>query len=80
MEDLEDLLGAADWKRVCLSAQKSYKSEQIEQINNDKKKIWRIWKDLENFSAKPTEKSVPHNSHPNPTLTGGPPDNTQLYV
>ena len=31
-------LGAADWKRVCLTAQKSSKSEQIEQIDNDKKK------------------------------------------
>ena len=31
-------------------------------------------------SAQPTGKECPHNSHPNPTLTGGPPDNTQLYV
>ena len=33
-------LGKADWKRVCLAAQKSYKSEQIEQISNDEKKVF----------------------------------------
>ena len=47
-KDLEDLerfgkfLGAADWKRVCLTAQKSYKSEQIEQINVDEKRFGRF--------------------------------------
>ena len=51
---------------VCLPAQKSYKSEQIEQINNDKKNIWKIWKDLEDFSAKPTEKECV-SRHRNPT-------------
>ena len=49
-KDLEDLerfvkfLGAADWKRVCLSAQKSYKSGQIEQINIDEKRFGRFGK------------------------------------
>ena len=46
LERFVKFLGAADWKRVCLTAQKSYKSKQIEQIDNDKKKIWKIWKDL----------------------------------
>ena len=39
-------LGAADWERVCLTAQKSYKSEQIEQIDVDEKKDLE---DLERF-------------------------------
>ena len=60
MEDLEKIVGfirltahqlvsAKPTVGVCLSAQKSYKSEQIEQIDNDKKrfgefgKIWRIY-------------------------------------
>ena len=40
-KDLEDLeknvgfLGEADWKRMCLTAQKSYKSRQIEQIEKE---------------------------------------------
>lgn len=38
LERFVEFLGAADWKRVCLTAQKSSKSEQIEQIDNDKKK------------------------------------------
>ena len=40
-------LGEADCRRVCLPAQKSYKSGQIEQINVDKKRFGRfgkIWK------------------------------------
>ena len=57
-EDLEDLEGFVKFIRlkahqlvsakptegVCLTAQKSYKSEQIKQIGNDKK--WKIWKNL----------------------------------
>ena len=30
------------------------KSDSIEPINTDEKNIWKIWKDLEDFSAKPT--------------------------
>jgi len=62
-------LGEADCRRVCLPAQKSYKSGQIEQINVDKKRFGRfgkIWKDLEDFSAKPTEKECV-SRHRNPT-------------
>lgn len=60
------LVSAKPTVGVCLPAQKSYKSEQIEQINNDKKNIWKIWKDLEDFSAKPTEKECV-SRHRNPT-------------
>ena len=73
---------------VCLPAQKSYKSEQIEQINVDEKRFGRFGKNCRIYSPDGSStrlgeadcRSVPHNSHPNPTLTGGPPDNTQLYV
>ena len=64
-KDLEDLerfvkfLGAADWKRVCLTAQKSYKSKQIEQIDNDKKKgFGRFGKICEISRRSRLEKSV----------------------
>lgn len=55
MEDLERFTRRIRLEGVSCG-QKSYKSEQIEQIDNDKKKIWRIWKDLEDFSAQPTER------------------------
>ena len=63
-KDLEDLerfvkfLGAADWKRVCLTAQKSYKSEQIEQINVDEKRFGRFGKICEISRRSRLEKSV----------------------
>ena len=43
--DLEDF-SAQPTVGVCLTAQKFCKSEQIEQINNDEKNIWKIWKDF----------------------------------
>ena len=46
LERFVGFLGAADWERVCLTAQKSYKSEQIEQIDVDEKKDLE---DLERF-------------------------------
>ena len=78
MEDLERFTRRSRLEGVSCG-QKSYKSEQIEQINVDEKDL----EDLERFGGFLGEadcRSVPHNSHPNPTLTGGPPDNTQLYV
>ena len=76
------LVSAKPTVGVCLTAQKSYKSgqiEQIEQIDNDKKYLEDLERFVE-FLGEADCRSVPHNSHPNPTLTGGPPDNTQLYV
>ena len=91
MEDLErfvefirltthQLVSAKPTVGVCLPAQKSYKSGQIEQINIDEKRFGRFGKICGISRRSRLKKSVPHNSHPNPTLTGGPPDNTQLYV
>ena len=45
MEDLERFTRRSRLEGVSCG-QKSYKSEQIEQINVDEKKIWKIWKDL----------------------------------
>ena len=79
MEDLERFTRRSRLEGVSCG-QKSYKSEQIEQINVDEKRFGRFGKICGISRRSQLKKSVPHNSHPNPTLTGGPPDNTQLYV
>ena len=79
MEDLERFTRRSRLEGVSCG-QKSYKSEQIEQINIDEKRFGRFGKICGISRRSQLKKSVPHNSHPNPTLTGGPPDNTQLYV